>query len=195
MARAAQSLIVTVLFDTSTLLLALDPDARPPLDPSTKKPLEHGKQRVEYLIRTLSKARTKVLIPAPVLAEVLVHAGDAANNYIQVLQQSPFRIVPFDMRAAIEWAESVAHNRSRPGRKSTPWAKVKFDHQITAIAKVEAVGTVYSDDRDIFSLAKQTGLHVVRSFDLPLDPDDRQLNLRLEEGNDSPPKGPEADIF
>jgi len=51
---------VTVLFDTSTLLLALDPGAKPPLDPATNQPLEHARRRVEYLIRTLSKAKAKV---------------------------------------------------------------------------------------------------------------------------------------
>lgn len=179
---------MTVLFDTSTLLLALDPGARPPLDPTTGQPIDHAKQRVEYLIRALSKARAKVLIPAPVLAEVLVHAGSAANGYVQMLQQSPFRVAPFDTRAAIEWATGMARAGGAPKRKAAPWAKVKFDHQIVAIAQVEEVETIYSDDGDISALAKRVGLNVVRSFELPLDPDDKQLPLRF--GEEGPSKEP-----
>lgn len=178
---------MTVLFDTSTLLLALDPGAKPPLDPTTGQPIDHAKQRVEYLIRALSKARAKVLIPAPVLAEVLVHAGSAANGYVQMLQQSPFRVAPFDTRAAIEWATGMVSASGAPKRKTAPWAKVKFDHQIVAIARVEEAETIYSDDGDIGTLAKRAGLNVVRSSELPLDPDDKQLHLRFEEDGPSKP--------
>jgi hypothetical protein len=45
-----------VLIDATTLLLLLDPDARPPRDPATKKPLENCKERIEFLIETLSEA-------------------------------------------------------------------------------------------------------------------------------------------
>lgn len=171
---------MSVLFDTSTLLLALQPDARPPLDPDTGQPLEHAKQRVEYLIKKLSKARTKVVIPAPVLSEVLVHAGDAGSDYIQILQQSPFRVAPFDTRAAIECADAIAKLGLKAKGKENTRAKVKFDRQIVAIAKVEQVETIYSDDQHIFSIAQQAGLRVVRSFELELDPDDRQGQLVLE---------------
>jgi predicted nucleic acid-binding protein len=189
-ATVAEPLNVTVLFDTSTLLLAIDPGAKPPLDPATNQPLEHAKRRVEYLIRTLSKDKAKVLIPAPVLAEVLVHAGSAANDYVQSLQKSPFRVAPFDTRAAIEWAAGMERSRSTSKRKAAPWAKVKFDHQIVAVAKVEDVETIYSDDGDIYTLAKRAGLNVVRSSELPLDPDDKQLHLRFEEDGPSKPSVP-----
>ncbi len=45
-----------VVFDSSILLLLIHPDAKPPNDPSTGKPLEHAKQRIEYLIKTLSES-------------------------------------------------------------------------------------------------------------------------------------------
>ena len=171
---------MTVLFDTCTLLLALQPDAKPPLDPDTEQPLEHAKQRVEYLIKKLSKAKAKVVIPAPVLSEVLVHAGDAANDYILILQQSPFRVAPFDTRAAIECADAISKFGLKAKGKENTRAKIKFDRQIVAIAKVEQVETIYSDDQHIYTIAKQVGLKVVRSFELELDPDDRQGKLVLD---------------
>jgi len=171
---------LTVLFDTSTLLLGLQPDASPPLDPYTKLPIEHAKQRVEYLIKKLSKAKSRVIIPAPVLSEVLVHAGDAANDYILILQQSPFRVAPFDTRAAIECADAMTKFGLKAKGKENTRAKIKFDRQIVAIAKVEQVETIFSDDQHIYTIAKQAGLKVVRSFELELDPDDRQGKLALE---------------
>ena len=47
--------MATVAFDTSVLLLAIHPGSAPPLAPLTKLPLEHAKQRVDYLIRKLQK--------------------------------------------------------------------------------------------------------------------------------------------
>lgn len=170
---------MTVLFDTSTLLLALQPDARPPLDPATNLPLEHAKQRVEYLIKTLSKNKTKVVIPAPVLAEVLVHAGDAANDYVQILQTSPFRVAPFDTRAAIECADAIARFGLKAKGKENTRAKIKFDRQIVAIARVEQVAAIYSDDAHIETIGKQAGLKVIRTFELERDPADRQGLLPL----------------
>lgn len=171
---------MTVLFDTSTLLLALQPDASPPLDPDTNLPLEHAKQRVDFLIKTLSKNKTKVVIPAPVLAEVLVHAGDAANDYVQILQTSPFRVAPFDTRAAIECADAISRFGLKAKGKENTRAKVKFDRQIVAIAKVEQVETIYSDDGHIETIAKQFGLKVIRTFELERDPADRQGHLAFE---------------
>jgi hypothetical protein len=44
------------------------------------------------------------------------------------------------------------------------WAKVKFDRQIVAIAKVEKASMVYSDDEDVRKLAAAEGIPIcVRS--------------------------------
>lgn len=168
-----------VLFDSSALLLTLYPKASPPLDPSTNAPLGHAKQRVDYLIRKLSKERASVIVPTPVLSEVLVYANAAAPEYIQKLQQSPFKVVPFDSRAALECAEAIRKFGAKGKGPSNPRAKVKFDRQIVAIAKVEGVECIYSDDGDIFTYANAAKIKVIRSFEMELDPEDRQKKLDL----------------
>jgi len=170
---------MVVLFDTSVLLLAIYPDAKPPVDPATDQPVEFAKQRVEYLIRSLSKERSKVIIPSPVLTEMLFHAGKATNEYVQSLQQSPFRIAPFDTRAAIECADVLHRFGMKGSGAGNPRAKVKFDRQIVAIAQVERVETIYSDDVDIYKYGGQAGIKVIRSYELELDPEDRQHKLDL----------------
>lgn len=169
-----------VVFDTSVLLLAIYPEAAPPTDPETQKPLEHAKQRVDYLIHKLHKGRSKVVIPAPVLSELLVRAGHAVNEYVTKLSQSPFNIVPFDTRAAIECAEAVQKYGIKAKGKENPRAKIKFDRQIVAIAQVVRAETIYSDDAHIYNYGKDANIKVIRSYELEVALKDRQYNLNLE---------------
>jgi predicted nucleic acid-binding protein len=169
--------MAAVVFDTSLLLLAVHPEANPPNDPETDKPLEYARQRVDYLIRTISKKKTTVIIPSPVLCELLFRSGKAVNEYVKKLHRSPFLIVPFETRAAIECAQSLRKYGIRSSDKVSPRAKIKFDRQIVAIAQVANAETIYSDDEDIFKYGKQVDIKVVRSFELELDPDDRQSNF------------------
>ena len=179
---------MAVLFDTNILLLVLDPSAPPPIDPATGVPLVDGAERIDYLVRTLSKARTDVLVPTPVLTEVLCKAGAAVPRYVQLLQKSPFRLAPFDTRAAIQCAEALAFHlnergKGRPKKSAPPEGmpgargKIKFDRQVVAIGQVNRVTAIYSDDEDVFKEARRIGIDVVRSHDLPVDPDKAQSKL------------------
>ena len=172
---------MAVLFDTSILALLLRPDARPPTDPATKQPVEHARRRVDYLVREISKARDKVIIPTPVLTEILYYAGNATDEVLTKLQQSPFMLAPFGARAAVECADAMRRLGHKGKGKNNPQAKVKFDRQIVAIAVVESVSVIYSDDDDIFGYGKQAGIKVVRSYELDLDPADRQGHLALDQ--------------
>lgn len=173
-----------VVFDTSVLLLVLDPTAKPPLDPDTGQSVAHACNRIEYLIDRLNNDQQKIVIPTPVLSEVLVYAGEAMQKYLQTLnEQSVFRIAPFDQKAAIEAA--LAHRdalkrgglRADSANPDATRTKIKFDRQIVAIAKAEGAEAVYSDDDDIISYAKRSGLRAYRTADLDLPPEDLQLPL------------------
>lgn len=169
-----------VLFDTTFLCLLLHPDAKPPLDPETKRPVEHAKERIEYLVQSLEKDRQKIVIPTPALAEFLVLAGDAGPQYLAELNNSAqFKIEPFDQIASVEAAAMEREARSLGDKRSgiqETWAKVKFDRQIVAIAKVHGVHTIYSDDADIEKHAKSLNVRVVKVAALPLPPA-KQLGL------------------
>lgn len=62
------------------------------------------KERLDFLVRSLRQTRTKILIPTPALAELLVHAPDFADEFSR---SSGFEVVPFDQRAAIECSLSI----------------------------------------------------------------------------------------
>jgi len=181
-----------VVFDTTVLLLVLQPTARPPIDPKTGVPIEHARERINFLIRTLSKARTTILIPTPVLAEILIRAGGATDEYLNVLNHSSvFNIADFDQKAAVEHAQITAQHLAASGRKAiTPqetWAKMKFDWQIVAIAKVNGVTKIYADDNDDLKRAAGiAGIAVEHTWELPIAPEDKQGALPLSE-----PKGEE----
>ena len=103
-----------VVFDTSVLLLVLAPSTNPPLDPSTNVPLQKANERIEYLIDTLSKDRKTIIIPTPVLSEVMVYAGTAGPRWLQYFNNTAvFRIASFDQKAAIEAALSIKDSLDR----------------------------------------------------------------------------------
>jgi predicted nucleic acid-binding protein len=179
-----------VVLDATTLLYLLDPDAKAPTDPETGQPVAHVRERVEHLVSTLEKERQKVVVPTPVLSELLVRAGAAGPEYLETLNRSArFLIADFDQRAAVEVAaatrEAIDAGDKRGGSASS-WAKIKFDRQIIAIARVAGASTIYSDDGDIARFAKGSGIAVVRIKHLPLPPEDAQMKLSLHETGDEP---------
>jgi predicted nucleic acid-binding protein len=129
--------------------------------------------RVNYLVETLEKGKTKIIVPTPALSEVLIGAGEAAPKYLEILSRSSrFKIVPFGDRAAVEAAD--AHRRAiDAGDKkegADNWAKVKYDRQIMAIAKVENADCIYSNDNDLVRMGQKDGMSVITLAQLPDPP-------------------------
>jgi len=56
---------------------------------------------------------------------------------------------------------------------------VKYDRQIVAVAKVCGATTIYSDDKDVRTLAKTVKIDVIGLADLPLPPEKAQMDLEL----------------
>lgn len=161
--------------DATTLALLMNPDARPPHDPSTGQPVARAKERVEHLVAELERNGETVLIPTPALAEVLVKAGDQGPALIdRVARSSRFRIGGFDLKSAVEHAamtqEAIASG-SKFGGSQEPWQKVKFDRQIIAIARSNGAKAIYSDDGNVATFAAAIGLRVIRTWELPLPPE------------------------
>lgn len=160
------------------LLYFLEPEALAPSNPETGKPVTDARQRVAHLIERLQRQREAVVIPTPVLSEILVHANDAGKQYLETLNRSShFRIVPFDQLAAVELAimtrEALSAGDFRAGTTATR-AKLKFDRQIIAIARTQRETVIYSDDDDIAKLARSLNLEVVPIYELPLPPESQQ---------------------
>ena len=63
-----------VVVDTSILLLFLRPSTPVPRDRDGTPVPEHARDRVKYLIGRLEESNATVVVPTPVLAEILVRA-------------------------------------------------------------------------------------------------------------------------
>lgn len=173
-----------VVIDATMLMLLVRPGTPAPAGPNGL-PIEKPTERIELLVEKLQRARAKLIIPAPALSEVLVRAGPLASQQIveYLNKYAVFRIEPFDTKAAIELAaitRAAISGKGKRGDSAATWAKLKYDRQIVAIAKVCGATEIYSDDADMVGIAKGVGIKVIGLADLPLPEEERQGKLQLE---------------
>ena len=178
-----------VVLDATMLMILFRPDAGGPTD-SKGQPVSDAKERVDYFVKQLEAAKTKIIVPTPALSEILVRTGAEASQRIvdEITRSAVFRIEPFDTKAAIEVA-AMTRTAIGAGKKpasSAPWQKVKYDRQIVAIAKVAQATAIYSDDDDIRAIAKSVDIPVISFAELPLPPETAQKELPLS----PPPEDP-----
>lgn len=167
-----------VAFDASVLVYLLDKNASPPQG-ADGQPISDCQARVSHLIAELQRVKAKIVIPAPSLAEILVYGGSAAADWLSILNTSRhISIVPFDARAAVEYAVMERERLSGPAKLS-PRPKAKFDNQIVAIARVEGAERIYSDDNDIRRLWPHEG-QVIGVSELLLPPEEAQLKIEFD---------------
>lgn len=151
--------------DSSVLLHLFDPHCAPPIDGNGRK-IDRCNERIEALVSRLSKAGDVLVIPTPVLAEILTQAGKAGAVWLGKIEgKRVLRVEPFDQRAAVECAAMAFERKTR--NKSVTRTVAKFDEQIVAIARVVGATEIYSDDAYIRELAGSE-LSVIGIGDLPL---------------------------
>jgi monoamine oxidase len=172
-----------VVFDATILMLMLRPNSGRPLDFSGQ-PITQVSERIAHLVQSLEKSRTRIIVPTPALSEVLVRSGAAGPGIVETLGRSAvFRIAPFDSLAAIEAAlmtRTAIDTGDKRGGSEATWAKVKFDRQIVAIAKVTQANAIYSDDADVRTIAAAEGIAVIGLAELPLPLQNPQIEMQLE---------------
>jgi predicted nucleic acid-binding protein len=165
-----------VVFDASFLI--------PLLDPAIMGDGEVD-ARLMFLVQSLDRAKTKIIIPTPALCEVLIGASDAAPQYLDIINRSArFKVAPFGTRAAVE-AAAAHRDALRAGDKkegAPSWLKVKFDRQIVAIAKIEGADVIYSNDDDIARFSARDSIQVIAFENLPAPPEAPQRELPLDLG-------------
>ena len=178
-----------VVIDTTIAMLLFRRDVPQRLTDSKGNVIDHADARVAHLVKTLDALETKIVIPTPVLSELLVRV--TAQERQQILEQlnkhAVFRVEPFETKAAVEVA-IMTHGALSAGDKkggvNASWQKVKFDRQIVAIAKTVQSSVIYTDDRDIETIAKAVSIPTLGLADLELPPETAQGQLPFEKAND-----------
>lgn len=130
-------------------------------------------ERIDLLIATLDEEGETIIIPTPVITEFLVLADKDGPRYLSQFDSNRlFRVEPFDQKAAVELAalhlDVRASGGGRRGDQEGTYAKITFDRQLVAIAKVNNTHTIYSDDEGVKKFAERYGISVVRTWELPL---------------------------
>lgn len=163
-----------VIFDTNFLVLLLQDDAPGTTHPDTGEEIANVKERIEHLLESLHRSRTKVLIPTPVLAELFAGFGSSTDEIVQLLTDNyNFEFAPFSVAAAIETGMAFYSARQTGDKRSgskRAWQRVKFDRQIVSIAKVNRASAVYSNDSQVRKWAEDLGMNAIAVWDLDKPP-------------------------
>lgn len=163
------------------LLYLFEKEASPPLD-AGGQPVERCHDRITFLIAELQRKKATLIVPTPALAELLVHAGDAAPQWLTTLKTAKhIKIASFDAIAAVEAAQMAKQRASRTAATGAIKQKAKFDEQIVAIAIVEQADEILSDDGHVARLVGDR-MTVRGITDLPLPPEDRQIAIDFSVG-------------
>lgn len=142
------------------------------------------KDKVTHLLSRIDKAKGRVIIPTPAIAEFLVHADQAGLSVLDALQNSASAYVAnFDLAAAYENslmdAAAIGRGDKRDGSLS-PWQKIKIDRQVVAIAKTQGAKLIVSDDDGVCAAALRVGIRSTKIDDLPLPDSSRQAKLPID---------------
>jgi len=161
--------------------MLLAPSAGVPRD-SDGNPVAFARERIEGLIDDFARERAKIIIPTPALSEALVRADvSAAARYVAMLRQSRhFIICAFDERAALEvalWTRQALDDGDKKEGSCDAWAKVKYDRQIAAIARVNGASVLYTNDGNLRNFVARRGMKVVGIEELPIPPAYAQLGM------------------
>jgi hypothetical protein len=163
------------VFDATFLTLLTDDLSPAPPPPAGVH--DTARDRLKYLLETLEADRIDLVLPTPVLAELLsLGRTDFDATYAALKGLSRIRVEGFGERAALECGLMLRNASAR----TEPKAKVKFDHQIVAIAKVVGADTVYSDDDGVQRLSRRAGLACFGVWELPPRPVDPQGSMSFE---------------
>ncbi|MEM6263512.1 MAG: PIN domain-containing protein [Bacteroidota bacterium] len=110
-------------------------------------------------LEKLDTEQKKVIVPAPVIGEILVRCTNEERKKFLKEIASRFRIVPFDTQAAVTFSATFKQTledqiaKEHRKRYQTPRGKMKFDLQIISIALVQGASVIYSNDPDISTFA------------------------------------------
>lgn len=112
----------------------------------------------EAFLKNLEDEGAEVIIPAPVMSEILVRVPENKLESVAEYVGSHFRVMPFDSACAVVAAKlrqtiegnGVRKELQEAGRN---WREVKIDIQVAAVAIVHRATCLYSSDSGMAKVA------------------------------------------
>lgn len=141
------------------------------------------RERIDHFLSRIDKAKGKVIIPTPAIAEYLVLADKAGLALLEALQKRASVVVAsFDIAAAYEASQfdaAALGRRDKRDGSEEPWQRIKIDRQIVAIAKTHGAKLIVSDDSGVRDAAARAGIPSSSVDELPLPDHARQKKLPI----------------
>jgi rRNA-processing protein FCF1 len=183
-----------IVVDTSVLIFMVDRHAPAPIDRHTGKAVLHCRERIEGLIEGLDEAAAVLIVPTPVLSELLICSDTRQPEVLAALTgKRTVQVASFDQMAAVENAQlrrSKINGRKRGETKK----EVSFDLQILAIARANQADLVLTDDENLRKRCDRAGVKAMGIAELSLPDSKRQISMLRElEGDDEQPEPGESD--
>ena len=113
---------------------------------------KHMIPRAKALIKHLSDNGIRMLLPVPVITEVLTPVPPHEHASVLAFLDKRFQVAPFDNLASYKCAELINKSLTDEELKkyreeySIPKQKIKFDCMIAAIAITRKAHCIYSED-------------------------------------------------
>lgn len=119
--------------------------------------------RFDLLVDQLTDTTKEIIIPSPVLAEVLAapHANESKILSL-ISSQSQMKISDFDQRQSIEFGHMFRSIKRGPENRNS----FKFDLLILACARVESASAIYTADENLQKKARNLGIQAISFQDL-----------------------------
>lgn len=157
-----------VIFDTNFLTYFSDSSGSFAFNPEDVS--DSLEERFDYLLEQLSNADAEIIIPAPVLAEVLSARHANQGTIIDLVDDADNMFIsPFDARQSIEFGYLFRNSERDPEDSRNAF---KFDLLILACAKVQGVSVIYTADKNLRRKAKRMGIQAYSFQDLDRAPSD-----------------------
>ncbi len=112
-------------------------------------------QRAKDFFNWVDQKGLQILLPAPVLAEVLTPVPAADQAKVLALIDKRFMVAPFDYAASVKCAELLYKSFNDADKiqyradNAVPRQKMKYDCMVAAICITRKVATLYTEDADI----------------------------------------------
>jgi len=145
--------------------------------------LEDDMIRIQHFLDSAEKAKARIVIPMPAVAEYLVGADIAGLETFAKLEKKAYILAAsFDRAAAFECAQldrAALGTKDKKDGIDAPWQKIKIDRQIIATGKVHGATLVISADEGVRTNARRVGMDAKTIQELEFPESAKQTKLEF----------------